>query len=146
MQHLCECGCGQPTKLATMTNSKRGAVKGQPLRFLHGHCPPANRSHVKPIGRKVKRGYVWLYRPEHPHADQRGYIQEHRLVIESMLGRYLLPEEHVHHDNECRSDNTPSNLKLMSNSEHRKLHHARMKAAGYRYNSSPKRRKVKPTS
>lgn len=34
---LCECGCGQPTKLATQTNTKRGWIKGQPLRFIHNH-------------------------------------------------------------------------------------------------------------
>lgn len=35
--NLCECGCGQPTKLATQNNTKRGWVKGQPLRFIHNH-------------------------------------------------------------------------------------------------------------
>jgi hypothetical protein len=34
---LCECGCGQPTRLAPMTDRKRGWVKGEPIRFVHGH-------------------------------------------------------------------------------------------------------------
>lgn len=33
----CECGCGNPTPLATRTRRERGQVKGQPLRFLLGH-------------------------------------------------------------------------------------------------------------
>jgi hypothetical protein len=33
----CQCGCGQRTALATMTNSERNVVKGQPQRFMHGH-------------------------------------------------------------------------------------------------------------
>ena len=34
---LCQCGCGQPTKLATDTVPSEGRVKGQPLRFIKGH-------------------------------------------------------------------------------------------------------------
>lgn len=34
---LCECGCGERTPPATKTNLRRGAIKGQPVRFIHGH-------------------------------------------------------------------------------------------------------------
>jgi hypothetical protein len=34
---LCECGCGEYTKLASKTATKRGWIKGQPLRFINGH-------------------------------------------------------------------------------------------------------------
>lgn len=34
---LCECGCGNRTIPAPRTVSSRGIVKGEPLRFLHGH-------------------------------------------------------------------------------------------------------------
>jgi HNH endonuclease len=34
---LCECGCGEPTKIATQTSKQYGHVKGQPVRFLRGH-------------------------------------------------------------------------------------------------------------
>lgn len=48
---------------------------------------------------------------------------EHRVIMESMLGRKLLPDEVVHHKNELKYDNRPENLQLISNSEHTKLHH-----------------------
>src|SRR5688500_13566864 len=34
---LCECGCGQPAPIATQTDTKYDAVKGQPRRYVHGH-------------------------------------------------------------------------------------------------------------
>lgn len=34
---LCGCGCGAPTGIAPRTYGKRGWIKGQPKRFLHGH-------------------------------------------------------------------------------------------------------------
>lgn len=73
---------------------------------------------------KSKDGYVLIYCPEHPFAKQRGtYVMEHRLVMEKHIGRYLTPQEHVHHINEVRDDNRIENLKLCANNtEHKKEH------------------------
>lgn len=34
---LCECGCGNPTNPAPFTAPSKGWIKGEPVRFLHGH-------------------------------------------------------------------------------------------------------------
>lgn len=34
---LCECGCGERTTPAIKTSTKNGWVKGEPLRYIHGH-------------------------------------------------------------------------------------------------------------
>jgi hypothetical protein len=34
---LCECGCGARAPIAKMTNTKKGHVRGRPVRFIRGH-------------------------------------------------------------------------------------------------------------
>lgn len=66
-----------------------------------------------------KGGYVLRHCPDHPYANLCGYVREHRLVIEKLLGRYLLPQEVVHHIDDDPSNNSPSNLRLYrSNADH----------------------------
>lgn len=74
-------------------------------------------------GVRKYRGYVLIYSPDHPCADSRGCILEHRLVMEQHIGRVLLPSEVVHHVNSIRDDNRIENLMLFSsNSDHVKAH------------------------
>jgi hypothetical protein len=47
---------------------------------------------------------------------------EHRLIMETHLGRNLTSEEHIHHINEDASDNRIENLQIVSKSEHGKIH------------------------
>ncbi len=72
---------------------------------------------------KHHHGYIYIYNPSHPFCNKHGQVLKHRLVMERKLGRYLKPEEVVHHKNEDTSDNRISNLKLFKNqSEHLKYH------------------------
>jgi len=73
-------------------------------------------------GRLIKDGYVLLYYPEHPFAKSKGYVFEHRLIMEQIIGRYLKDEEAVHHKNGIKDDNRKRNLQLMTDGEHKSLH------------------------
>lgn len=72
-------------------------MKGKPL-----DAPPA----TPPQPRRITNGYVFVYGKA-----------EHRLVLERMLGRPLIPGETVHHKNGVRDDNRPENLELWSKSQ-----------------------------
>lgn len=67
-------------------------------------------------------GYILMLAHGHPNAKPNNYMFEHRLVMEKKIGRYLKSEEHIYHINGQRDDNRISNLVIMSNAEHKKLH------------------------
>ncbi len=138
-----------------MRNAKGQFVKGNPPSkgsFKKGHVPwsknkkgicfNSGRTHFKKGqtgkkcinwkgGKKISRGYVSLYSPEHPFCTNQGYIRRSRLVMEKHLGRYLTPEEIVHHKGikypigsiKNIQDDRIENLKLFQNrSIHTKFH------------------------
>ena len=68
-------------------------------------------------------GYILVRQPNHPHANSAGYVREHRLVMEDVLGRFLSPTEVVHHKNRDRADNRVENLQLCADkAEHTRIH------------------------
>ena len=59
-----------------------------------------------------KAGYVMVRVPDHPRAGRDGYVFEHVLVMEGLIGRCLQGDENVHHRNGVKDDNRPENLEL----------------------------------
>jgi hypothetical protein len=86
--------------------------KGQPNKF-YGHISYQ-------IPRKNGNKYKLVYKPNHPRRDHRGYVREHRLVMEESIGRYLLPSEVVHHIDGNTLNNSLDNLELLDKREHDK--------------------------
>jgi hypothetical protein len=70
------------------------------------------------------RGYMWIFKPNHPFSTPKGYVREHRVIVEKKLGRILNPSEVVNHKNHIKSDNRPENLEVFPNQyEHMIFHH-----------------------
>lgn len=74
--------------------------------------------------RRIRKGYVWIYKPDHKYSKTRkGWIFEHREVVEDFIKRALKSGECVHHINMKKKDNRIENLMIFkNNSEHQKFH------------------------
>lgn len=71
----------------------------------------------KGVGRSIKpNGYVVI-----TMGENKGRL-EHVVVMEKFIGRRLYSYECVHHEDRCKTNNSIDNLRLMSKSEHARLH------------------------
>lgn len=83
---------------------------------------PLDRMHNDKPARLDNHGYVWVWEPEHAQsAPYKGWIAEHRLVAEGIIGRELTSEDEVHHINRIRHDNRPENLEVLDGLTHSRI-------------------------
>jgi hypothetical protein len=109
---LCEIeGCSRMPEANGMCGMHRMRLR------THGDVGPAETH--RPGGSRIvmANGYIKVHVPKHPNANCDGYVLEHRLVMEEMLGRPLQKPENVHHKNGIRSDNRPENLELWTKAQ-----------------------------
>lgn len=78
---------------------------------------PLEREHNGKPALLDAHGYVKVWDPTHA-THHSGWVLEHRLVVEQILGRALTPDEHVHHLNGDKTDNRPENLAVLSPGAH----------------------------
>ena len=97
-------------------------IKGAKTRFNKNQVPHNFKGWRLSQSRKNGRVYKEIYSPNHPNATKAGYVKEHRLVMEKVLGRYLESHEVVDHINRFETlNNNPSNLRLMTKVAHDRM-------------------------
>mgnify|MGYP002073147721 CR=1 FL=1 len=62
--------------------------------------------------------------PEHDLANGAGKIYMHRYIAAMKIGRALLPNEHAHHKDGNKENNSLDNIEVLSAKDHAKLHMA----------------------
>lgn len=144
---LCACGCGGE-RLSTDSRGRPAKFiyghgnRGRKMPNLKhdGQFKKGNKPHNKGISGysnngTFKCGHAGMAAEHNPmwkggtSTTKAGYVVDnhtkkyvHRIVMESKMGRKLLPNEHVHHINHDRGDNSPDNLVILSPEEHGRYH------------------------
>lgn len=74
-------------------------------------------------GRRMIKGYIHLLKPGHHLARKDGYVAEHRLIMEKVLGRELFKKEVVNHIDGNPLNNSIKNLEVFDNNgKHMAMH------------------------
>ena len=114
--------CGNLVTGKGQTCSRSCGAKLAHRRGVGGFFKKGNKPTNYNGGRAIhSKGYIYLLKPDHPNATQKGYVMEHRLVMENKIGRLLKDFEEVHHRNGIKSDNRIENLELVTNRTHNGL-------------------------
>lgn len=69
-------------------------------------------------GRNVQGRYITVYRPDHPFANSKKRVLEHRVIYEEYYNCCLLPWTDIHHIDGNRYNNSIENLQPMFHSKH----------------------------
>jgi len=113
--------CGS-TFLATLYD----VAHGRGL-YCSRKCTARSRTGARNAGwrggvRRAPDGRIIALVPDHPRANNKGYVFRAILVMERLLGRHLLTNEHVHHLNGVVDDDRQENLAVMEASAHLRMH------------------------
>lgn len=80
----------------------------------------------EPKAVRILNGYRVIHKPKHPRAMQNecwaGYVYEHIVVAEKYSGMPLRDDEVVHHLDGIRDNNQYSNLLVLTQAQHARLH------------------------
>jgi len=98
-----------PKGVYERTEKIKNSLRNLPQQFKKGHIT-WNKGKGTGIVRCGQYRKIRIF--NHPFVKTK-YMQEHRLVMEKHLGRYLMKNEIVHHKNGDKHDNRIKNLQII---------------------------------
>lgn len=102
--YLCQCDCGRP-----YIGLRSSLVAGHTKSCGCGRNLSQENSNNWKGGRRIIGGYIYIHCRSNnyssPYDPNKIYVAEHIMVMEQYIGRYLKPEETVHHKNDNRIEN-----------------------------------------
>lgn len=128
---FCECGASKDVDRYNLISGKVlscGCFNRENRKRLSANYQGANNPKWKGGRNKNRHGYVQIWAPDHPNANSGGYVQEHRLVVETALGRHLKGTENVHHFDEVKDNNAKGNLVVCPDLGYHQTLHRRTRA------------------
>src|SRR3990167_8998836 len=115
---------GKPSKRKGLKHSSETLLKITEANRKNGLKHRGEYHHSWKGGKiRTNRGYVYILSPNHPYREHHNYVAEHRLTMEKHLGRYLKPQEKVHHINNIKDDNRIENLMLFTKNGYHSAFH-----------------------
>lgn len=128
---LCQCGCGQKTRIPDKTNAK-GDVAGRPRKYLRGHHIHGLIAEGKMCGRArigppiANENGCWIWQG---HINEAGYGEmwrpdkqkAHRFYYEQRHGP-IPAGYHIHHTCRTPACVNPEHLVALSVAQHKRLH------------------------
>lgn len=119
-----------PESRQRMSSAHKGKPQTDEHRAKRAAAQTGEGNHRWKGGLRKHGAYLLALCPNHPYADNKGYVPQHRLVMEAHIGRPLLPTEVIHHINGIGSDNRIENLMLFPGRGSHTNYHKKMTAQG----------------
>jgi len=92
------------------------------IKLFNQNCPRGKNHYHWNGGIRKRNGYIQVLKPTHPFCDSKGYVMQHRLVMEKYIKRFLHPWEIIHHKNRILTDNRIKNLEITTQEIHGRNH------------------------